>query len=449
MRDRDELRRQLGSIVGADHVLDPEPSDDVDWTGRYQGDASLVVRPGDTAEVAKVVEWARRRGVALVPQGGNTGLVGGSIARDGAVVVSTRRLRALGPVDSLSRQVTVGAGVTLQQMHEHVAPLGLRYPVDFGARGSATIGGSVATNAGGINVVRYGMTRRQIVGIEAVLGTGETISHLGGLVKDNTGFDLGGLLCGSEGTLGIVTAVRVQLVPKSPHVVTALVSCSNVARAVEVAAAVCARLDCVDAAELVTRDGVELVRRVSGAEISVPDVAAHVLIECSSTSDQSEVLSAVLASFDDVDVSVAVTSSHRAQLWRLREDQTPSINTLGVPIKFDVTVPLSSLGEFIEVIPHLVSDVRPGARTFVFGHVADGNMHVNVVGGDGDDGLLAGVVLGEVVGRGGSISAEHGIGVAKRAWLHLVRSSAEIESMRAIKRALDPGGILNPGVLLP
>ena len=447
--DREVLRRELGSIVGDSHVRDPEPSDDVDWTGRFHGAASFVVRPADTAEVARIVLWARDRSVPLVAQGGNTGLVGASLARDGAVLVSTRRLRSLGEVDPLSRQVTVGAGVTLQEIQEHVASHGLRYPVDFGARGTATIGGSIATNAGGINVVRYGMTRRQIVGVEAVLGTGDVISRLGGLVKDNTGLDLAGLLCGSEGILGIVTAVRLQLVPKPSHVVTALVTCPAVARAVEVAAVVCSRLDCVDAAELVTRDGVDLVRRVTGLDSAMPDGAAHLLVECSSTSDQSEALSAVLAEFDDVDVSVAVTHAHRAQLWRLREEQTPSISALGVPLKLDVTVPLPALAEFVEAIPQVVAAVRPGARTFVFGHVADGNMHVNVLDGEGDDDRLTEVVLRAVVERGGSISAEHGIGVAKREWLHLVRSSAEIETMRAIKRALDPDGILNPGVLLP
>ena len=447
--DREVLRRELGSIVGDAHVSDPESSDDVDWTGRFHGAASFVVRPADTAEVARIVQWARARSMSLVARGGNTGLVGASLAREGAVLVSTRRLRALGQVDPLSRQVTVGAGITLQEMQEHVASHDLRYPVDFGARGTATIGGSVATNAGGINVVRFGMTRHQIVGIEAVLGTGEVISRLGGLVKDNTGFDLAGLLCGSEGILGIVTAVRLQLVPKPSHVVTALVTCPSVARAVEVAAIVCSRLDCVDAAELVTRDGVELVRRVTGLDTSVPDGDAHLLVECSSASDQSEALSTVLAEFDDVVVSVAVTPTHRAHLWRLREDQTPSINALGVPVKFDVTVPLSALAEFVETIPHVVAAVRPGARTFVFGHVADGNMHVNVLAGEGDDDRLTEMVLRAVVERGGSISAEHGIGVAKREWLHLGRSTAEIETMRAIKRALDPDGILNPGVLLP
>ena len=445
----DEMQRELADIVGADHVRATETADVTDWTGRYRGVGSCIVRPANTEQVAGVVQWARRRAVSLVPQGGNTGLVGASVPRRDEVIVSTRRLRVISDVDVLARQVTAGAGVTLHELQEHAARWDLRYPVDFGARGSATVGGSLATNAGGINVVRYGMTRRQVVGVEAVLGSGEVVSHLGGLIKDNTGFDLAGLLCGSEGTLGIVTVARLQLVPRAPHVVTALVSCGDVTEAVAVAASVCSRLDSVDAAELVTRDGVALVREVTGTDSTLPDRAAHVVIECSSTSDQSEALSTVLAEFPSVEVSVAVTASHRSAMWRWREEQTPSINAFGVPFKFDVTVPLARLAEFVESIPTAIETVRPGARTFVFGHVADGNMHVNVVGGSGDEDQLTDVVLGHVVERGGSISAEHGIGVAKRAWLHLVRSPAEIAAMVAIKRALDPDGILNPGVLLP
>ncbi len=409
----------------------------------------MIVRPADVGEVARVVRWARQESVSIVTRGGNTGLVGGSIARAGAILLSTQRLRHLGEVDPLARQVTVGAGATLHETQEHAARYGLRYPVDFGARGSATIGGSIATNAGGVNVVRYGMTRRQVVGVEAVLGTGEVVSHLGGLVKDNTGFDLAGLLCGSEGTLGVVTAARLQLVPTNSHVATALVSCDDIEQAVVIAAAVCSRLDCVDAAELVTRSGVDLIEEVSGVPSGLPDRSAHLLIECSSSSDQSESLAAILAEFQDIDVSVAITGTHRARLWKLREDQTPMINTLGAPFKFDVTVPLGALADFVDAIPNVVEGVRPGARTFVFGHVADGNMHVNVVGGSGSEDRLTEAILGAVGARSGSISAEHGIGTVKRDWLHLARSAAEIAVMKRIKGAFDPDGILNSGVLLP
>jgi FAD/FMN-containing dehydrogenase len=216
-----------------------------------------------------------------------------------------------------------------------------------------------------------------------------------------------------------------------------------------VVASVCSRLDTVDAAELVTADGLALVREQIGLEIAIPNRRILLLIECSSTSEQVDVLSDILDEHQGIDVAVAVTPSQRERLWRIREEQTPSINRLGVPFKFDVTVPLPSLAPFVERIPSAVEKVRPGARTFVFGHAADGNMHVNVVGGDGDEVALTEQVLGEVVACGGSISAEHGIGTAKQPWLHMVRSTSEIDAMRSIKAALDPDGIMNPGVLLP
>ncbi|MBU3688019.1 MAG: FAD-binding oxidoreductase [Acidimicrobiales bacterium mtb01] len=440
---------QLAAIVGSANVLVADLDRyEVDWTRRYSGRSACVVRPADTAEVAAIVAWARRAGVALVPQGGNTGLVGGSVPRGGEVVVSLERMRHIGPVDALSRQVTVGAGVTIHDLHETARAAGLRYAVDFGARGSATVGGSVATNAGGINVVRYGMTRQQIVGVEAVLGTGEVVSHLQGLVKDNTGFDLASLLCGSEGTLGIVTAVRVRLVPEQPVRVTALAGFDRVDAAVEATASVCRSLDTVDAAELMLDSGVELVETTVGVESPIPRAAAYLLVECSALDDQSESLGSILDSVSGLrDVAIAVTPSQRDALWRLRDEHTPSINTLGPPLKFDVTVPIDRLSGFVTSIGGVVSAVAPGARTFVFGHAADGNMHVNVSGASGHDDQVTDAVLRAVVAEGGSISAEHGIGVAKARWLHLSRSAAEIEAMRAIKGALDPDGVMNPGVL--
>jgi FAD/FMN-containing dehydrogenase len=440
---------QLAAIVGPANVLSADLERyEVDWTRRYSGRAACVVRPADTVQVAAIVAWARRSGVALVPQGGNTGLVGGSVPRGGEVVVSLERLRQVGAVDVLSRQVTVGAGVTIHDLHEVARAAGLRYAVDFGARGSATVGGSVATNAGGINVVRYGMTRQQIVGVEAVLGTGEIVSHLQGLVKDNTGFDLASLLCGSEGTLGIVTAVRVRLVAEQPVRVTALAGFDRVDSAVEAMASVCRSLDTVDAAELMLESGVDLVESVAGVSSPIPRAAAYLLVECSAHDDQSESLGAILEAVPGLcDVAIAVTPSQRDALWRLRDEHTPSINTLGPPLKFDVTVPIERLSRFVSSIGTVVSDVAPGAQTFVFGHAADGNMHVNVSGAVDRDDDMSDAVLRAVVAEGGSISAEHGIGVAKARWLHLSRSSAELGAMRAIKAALDPDGIMNPGVL--
>ena len=440
---------QLTAIVGSANVLTTGLDRyEVDWTRRYSGRALCVVRPANTSEVAAVVSWARRVGVAIVPQGGNTGLVGGSVPRGGEVVVSLERLRHIGPVDALSRQVTVGAGVSIHDLHEIARSAGLRYAVDFGARGSATVGGSVATNAGGINVVRYGMTRQQIVGVEAVLGTGEIVSHLQGLVKDNTGFDLASLLCGSEGTLGIVTGVRVRLVAEQPARVTALAGFDRVEAAVEAMASLCRSLDTVDAAELMLDSGVDLVKTATGVSSPIPRAAAYLLVECSAHDDQSESLGAILESAPGLnDVAIAVTPSQRDALWRLRDEHTPSINTLGPPLKYDVTVPIDRLAGFVSSIGRVVDDVAPSARTFVFGHAADGNMHVNVSGAVDRDDEVTEAVLRAVVAEGGSISAEHGIGVAKARWLHLNRSAVEIGAMRAIKAALDPDGIMNPGVL--
>jgi FAD/FMN-containing dehydrogenase len=290
--DEQELTARLAGIVGVDHVL--TESDDltpytVDWTGRYIGSGRIVVRPDSTAQVVDIVGVCREMSVPIVPQGGNTGLVGGSVPLQGEVVVSTRRMSTIGDVDRVARQVTVGAGVSLGTVQQSALEAGLRYPVDFGARDSATIGGTIATNAGGISVLRYGMTRRHIVGIEAVLGTGEVISHLGGLVKDNTGYDLVGLLCGSEGTLGIVTGARLQLVPLHRERTTALVGFDCVEHAMDAVGRVCAMSDDIDALEIFLESGVRLVAESFGR--SVPFVApVYVLVEASADEDRSSQL---------------------------------------------------------------------------------------------------------------------------------------------------------------
>jgi len=229
----DELRQ----VVGAGLVLDPEivASFTTDWTGRFEGATRAVVRPASTAEVAGVIDVCRRHGIALVPQGGNTGLVGGSVPLHGEVVLSLRGLDDLGPVDEAAGQVTAGAGVTLADLQTTADAAGWAYGVDLASRQSATVGGTVATDAGGIHVLRYGDTRAQLLGVEAVLGTGAVVSHLGGLVKDTTGYHLPGLLCGSEGTLAVVTAARLRLVPPTPERTTALLAFDSAADAVAAA----------------------------------------------------------------------------------------------------------------------------------------------------------------------------------------------------------------------
>jgi FAD/FMN-containing dehydrogenase len=367
------------------------------------------------------------------------------------VVLSTRRLDHLGEVDVIAAQVTAGAGVTLGAVQRAARADGLRYPVDLAARDSATVGGTVATNAGGLHVIRYGATRAQVLGIEAVLGDGSVITHLGGLVKDNTGYDLAGLLCGSEGTLGIVTAARLRLVPRPTSVVVALVGFPDVGTAVAAVSSWRAALPDLEAAELFLAAGLDLVCRTY--DLPRPfaaDPPVYVLVEAAGPEDPTGRLAAAVAAtgVDDDAVAVATDERRRAELWRYREEHTTAVNTLGPPHKLDVTLPLGALAAFVDEVPAVVAAVASEARTWLFGHVGDGNVHVNVTGLAPDDDRVDAAVLAAVAGRGGSISAEHGIGTAKRAWLGLNRSPAELAVFAALKRALDPAGILNPGVLI-
>jgi FAD/FMN-containing dehydrogenase len=442
-----DLAGQLRSIVGGANVLvDPDlrAGYEVDWTGRFQGVTPCVVRPASTAEVAAVVAACAAAGAAIVPQGGNTGLVGGGVPLRGEIVLSTKRLSALGPVDDLSGQVTVGAGATLGAVQGHVAPAGWAVGVDLAARDSATIGGMVATNAGGLAHVRHGGMRAQLAGVEAVLGDSSVVSHLGGLSKDNTGYDLGGLLCGSEGTLGVVTAVRLRLVPPPRSRTTAFASVTGVDQALAVVRDLRRAGVLLEAAELMLGDGLALTCAHLGVGPPVAIAPAYLLVEWDGVADVLEA-----AAGDVLEVVVAEDAGRRASLWRYREAHTETINALGVPHKLDVTLPLPALAAFVDDVRAAVEAVAPGSVVVLFGHVADGNVHVNVVGPAPDDESVDDAVLVLTAARGGSISAEHGIGVAKKRWLHLARSEAEIAAFRAVKRALDPAGILNPNVLLP
>jgi FAD/FMN-containing dehydrogenase len=430
-----DLERALASVVGAAQVLvddDVRSGYEVDWTGRFRGRTPAVVRPGSADEVAGVLAVCRSLGAAVVPQGGNTGLVGGGVPLAGEVVLSLRRLATVGPVDRLAAQVTAGAGATLEAVSSAAAPCGLDVGVDLAARGSATIGGMVATNAGGLRHLRHGAMRSAVAGIEAVLADGSVVSHLGGLAKDNTGYDLAGLLCGSEGTLGVVTAVRLRLVPRlGDDLTTALVGFSSVDDALVAMRAA----GVLEAAEVMFPSGLAL--------LGTPPVSAPVVVlfEWAGSSPGVPDLPGVL------DAAVATSSSQRAALWWWREAHTEAVNRLGPPPhKLDVTLPLGGLSGFVASVPSLVP---PGATVVVWGHLADGNLHVNVVGPPPDDDSVDDAVLRAVAAAGGSISAEHGIGTAKKRWLALGRSEAEIAAFRAVKRALDPDGLLNPNVLLP
>jgi len=444
----------LRAAVGHDHVLvdaDLTASYETDWTGRFTGRAGCVVRPATTEQVSEILRACSAAGTPVVVQGGNTGLVGGAVPAGGEVLLSLTRLDELGDVDVAAGQVTAGAGVTLAALQKHARAAGLDFGVDLAARDSATVGGLVATNAGGIRVLRYGSMRAQLLGAEAVLADGSVVSRMAGLLKDGTGYDLVSLLCGSEGTLGVVTRVRLRLVPRLTSRCVALLAMPDAAAAIAVLPGLRERLPNLSAAELLFRPGLALVRRHGHLPAPFPeDHPAYLLIECADRLDPTDaVVDAVSEAEGLLDATVATDSAGQRALWAYREQHTEAISAEGLPVKLDVSVPTGRLPELVARLDPTISGVAPDARTIVFGHVNEGNLHVNVL----DAGELAeqvtDAVLRLVAELDGSISSEHGVGRAKTAWLPLSRSATEIAAMRAIKDALDPAGLLNPGVLLP
>jgi len=461
----DELR----SVVGRSQVLvdaDQRASFEIDWTGRYRGVCAAVVRPGSTEEVAGIVRACARLGVAIVPQGGNTGLVGGSVPRspdphvasdeasDGrpVIVLSLTRLDELGRVDPAAMQVTAGAGVTLSRWRAHAHEAGLDAPVDFAARDTATVGGAIATNAGGSRVLRYGTMRQQVVGVEAVLASGDVIGSLAGLPKETAGMHWPSLVAGSEGTLAIVTAARLRLVPRFEHTVTAMLSMSSMAGAVELLGQLRRSVPALDAVEFIQPAALDLVADHLGrhAPVAVPADGTCLVVDCADHDDPtSQLADALGASGGVVDAVVTADAAQRRELIEFRDRITEAIalaaTASGTPtFKLDVAVPLGSLDAVLAVADAAAD--ADGARLIPFGHLAEGNAHLNFLD-TSDTAGLADTVLRAVAERGGTISAEHGIGVAKAPWLGLIRSPADLAAQRALKHALDPAGILNPGVL--
>ena len=445
----DALLRELAAIIGPEHVLaDPDLTAGyaTDWTRRFRGVARCVVRPAATAEVAAVLAACSRHGAPVVPQGGNTGLSGGGVpGHRPAVVLSARRLRRLDPVDTLSAQVTVGAGVTIAELRQHAAGAGLEYGVDLASRESATVGGTIATNAGGVQAVRYGATRAQLAGLEAVLADGRVISRLGGIRSDSTGYDLPGLLAGSEGTLAVITAARLLLRPAEPPTLTLLAGVPGIEAALALQAEIRALLPGVRAVEYFEAAGLALVRTHTGLAAPLGrDHPGYLLVDAAASEIEAERI-VVLAPL--AEAAVALDAPARARLWAYRERHTESISAAGIPHKLDVALPLTRMPAFRAGLDAVIA--AAGAQAIVFGHIGMGNLHVNVLGPDAGDDRVDHAVLRLSAEHGGTISAEHGIGRAKTAVLHLYRSAAEIAVMRAVKSALDPAGILNPDVLFP
>src|SRR6266516_6955469 len=370
------LLRALAGIVGEPHVLtgDATAGFAVDWTGRFRGRTPATVRPQNTAEVAAVLALCTDAGLPVVPQGGNTGLVGGGVPRRGEVVLSLTRLNQLGPVDHEASQVTAGAGVTLQQVAD--ADPGLDLPILIASRDSATVGGAVATNAGGLRVLRFGPMRAQLRGIEAVLADGTVVSHLAGLVKDNTGYDYPSLLAGSEGTLAVVTGARLRLVPRLRDTVTALAGVDGPGEVHAVARAALRAVPGLLSAEFFTRAGLDVLAEHAGLAPPLREpVSAFLLLEAAGPGADEDLAGVA----GDHPVAVGTTAAERARLWACRERHPEAAGFLGVPLKLDVSVPAAQWVKLATEVGAVVRAADPGAKVIIYGHVADGNLHVNVL----------------------------------------------------------------------
>jgi len=468
-----ELIADLRAVIGSAHVLaepDVVAGYATDWTRRYSGVAACVVRPASTAEVADVIRACAAHGAPIVPQGGNTSLLGGSVPSDRMpvppVILWTGRLTSLDPVDTRSSQVTVGAGVTIAKLRAHAAAAGLSYGVDLASRDTATVGGTIATNAGGIRAIRYGPTRAQVAGVTAVLADGSVVGNMSGLTASAAGYDIAQLLTGSEGTLAVITAARLRLRIAEPAVAVLMAGVAGIDAAADLLARIGAAVPGVLAGEYFDSAGMDLVCRAAGLPLprgydrsvaegaSAGDGAAGFLLaELTSGDAGPDDIAQRLAGAALPDQTwVATDSRGMAALWAYRERLTEAIATTGIPHKMDVAVPAGELGAFRSELDGVVRAATvhdSESLVIVFGHIGVGNLHVNVIGPDPADTSVDVAVARLAAAHGGSVAAEHGVGRAKAAWLGLTRSVAEIAAMHAIKAALDPAGLLNPGVLLP
>jgi FAD/FMN-containing dehydrogenase len=461
--------QRLVDIVGPQHAIaDPDLQLPYlrEWRDRYEGRAALVVRPGSTEEVAQILATASDAGIGVVPQGGNTGLVGGQIPSPSGteVVLSVARLKRVREVDGAA--MIVEAGLTLQEAQEVAERAGRLFPLSLPSEGSCQIGGVLATNAGGVGVLAYGNARSLALGLEVVLADGQVWDGLKTLKKDNTGYDLRDLFIGSEGTLGVITAAALKLYPRPAEKATAFAALPDAASALALFRLADARAhQGLTAFEFMSRLAVDLVlRHVPNTRPPLREPAPwYALIEISSATADGAAASAMeglLAQAQEKGIigeAVIANSLSQAQgLWRLREVASEAQKPEGGSIKHDISVPIARIPEFLEKAAAVIEAVCPGARPVTFGHFGDGNVHYNVSQPPGMDKAaflalwekMSGAVHDLVRATGGSISAEHGIGQMKRSELQRFKSPVEMALMRKIKAALDPKGILNPGKLL-
>ncbi|QNA88956.1 FAD-binding oxidoreductase [Massilia sp. Dwa41.01b] len=467
----DELLKRCRDIVGASWVLADEAAMApylTDWRGRFTGRARAVLLPSNTAEVAQLVRACAEHRVPIVPRGGRTGLVLGSVpdASGAAVVLSLRRLNRVRAVDATNRTITVEAGAILQSIRDAAAAAGMLFPLSLAAEGSCTIGGNLSTNAGGTAVLRYGNTRELCLGLEVVTPKGEVWDGLRGLRKDNTGYALRELFIGAEGTLGIITGAVLKLHPQPKASTVALVALESAEDALALLSLMQERCaSSLTGFELMSDFCLHLVA-THFPHLPRPFDGRHpqyALLEVSSSESESHAVgmleNAIEAALETAIAGDAVVATSMAQsggLWQLREHIPLAQASAGKNIKHDVSLPISRIAEFIATTDAKLADAFPGCQVVCFGHLGDGNLHYNVAPGEGvaHDAFLAHqsdinrIVHDSVVAFGGSISAEHGIGALKREDLKRYKDPVELEMMRAIKAALDPLGIMNPGKIL-
>ncbi len=463
-----DLLARFTTIVGPKYAVtapqDQEPYL-VEMRDLYHGHTPVVLRPGSVDEVVAILKLANETKTAIVPQGGNTGLVGGQIPHHGEVVLSLTRLDRIREVDPVSNTMTVEAGVTLQRAREAAANADRLYPQLLPSEGTCTIGGNLSTNAGGVAAIAYGIACSHALGLEVGLADGRMLHDLNKLKKDNTGYDLKNLFIGAEGTLGIITAAVLRLVPRPRSVETAFVGMPSPQAAVDLLGIATERTSGgVTSFEMMARSGIEAVVKHDAA--SRDPLASpypwYVLIELASQAQTGlrDVLEEILSQGHDkglvLDATIAGSLEQGKAFWRIRDMFGEVQRHIGASIKHDVSVPVAAVPAFIEQANAAVSKLIPGSRLLPFGHVGDGNIHYNVTQPDGSDKekFLArwdevnAVVFAVVKKFGGSISAEHGVGVMKRDILPNYKDPVALELMRGLKRMLDPNGILNPGKVL-
>ena len=448
----DSLTDRLAAIVGANHVSsdsDVLAGRCVDHTGRYRGQASALVRPGSADEVAAVLTVCRDAGAFVTVQGGRTSLVAGTVPEHDDVLLSTERLTEIGPVDATERRVRVGAGATAGAVQKAAADAGLVFGVDLASRDSATVGGMAATNAGGLRTVRYGNMGEQILGLDVALPDGSVVRRHSSVRRDNTGYDLASLFIGAEGTLGVITALDLRLHPAPTHRVTAVAGFADLGALLEVGREF-RDADGIAALELIDARASALTAEHLGVSAPV-DGAWLLLIELAGDTDHTERLAdalqgAKLAGEPAVGVDVAA----QRRLWAVRESVAEVLGMYGPPLKFDVSLPLSEIEAFAAAADALVAEHAPDAIPVLFGHVGEGNLHLNLVrcalDGERERDLYA-AMMALIAAHHGNVSSEHGVGSRKRDYLSMSRTEADIEAMRAVKAAFDPDGYLNRAVL--